>query len=309
MRPLPLLLAAALAAACGASTPVPQAQPQSHPRSAVAGRPAITWHGGADRPAKVLVVVEENHAQRSALSGMPYLASMAKTYGQTTAYRAVTHPSLPNYLGMVGGSTFGVRDDRNPAAHPVAGPSVFDLALANGRTAKTYAEAMPSSCALTPTSPYAVKHNPWAYFSDATSRSNCRRFDVPSGTPASGALRADVDRGTLPNIGMLIPDLCHDGHDCSLATADSWLKGWLQTVMAGPDYRGGRLAIVVTFDEDDNSGDNTVLTTVISPYTRGVRSTAAYTHYSLTRYLAELVGTRPPRSGAAAPSMRAAFHL
>ncbi|MCU1675167.1 MAG: putative hydrolase, partial [Frankiales bacterium] len=279
------------------------------PDAALEGRPAIAWRSGSDRPAKVLVVVEENHTQGSALRGMPYLASMSKTYGSTTAYRAATHPSLPNYLAMVGGSTFGVRDDRSPASHPVSGRSVFDLAIANGRTAKTYADAMPTSCALTATRRYAVKHNPWAYFADSTSRANCRRFDVPLGSTSSGALKDDVDRGTLPNLGMLVPDICHDGHDCSLATADNWLKAWLQKVMAGPDYRGGRLAIVVTFDEDDSSGDNTVLTTVISPYTRNVRSTTAYTHYSLTRYLAELVGVRPPGSGAGAPSMRAAFHL
>lgn len=303
MRPLALLLAAVLAAACGTGTGARTEQP------AAPERPAVTWHGITQRPAKVLVVVEENTTQGSALAKMPYLAQMARTYGHTTAYRAVTHPSLPNYLAIAGGSTFGVRDDRSPASHRLSGPSVFDLALANGRTAKTYADAMPGACALTSTSRYAVKHNPWTYFSDRASRDNCRRFDVPLGTTTAGALRTDVDKGTLPNIGMLVPDICHDGHDCSLATADSWLKSWLQVVMAGPDYRGGRLAIVVTFDEDDSSADNTILTTVISPYTRGVTATTPYTHYSLTRYLADLVGARPPRSGATATSLRAAFSL
>jgi phospholipase C len=307
VRPLPLLLAAVLAAGCGASS-APTAKQAPKPVVATA-KPAITWHGGADRPAKVLVVIEENHAQGAALSEMPYLASMAKTYGSTIAYRAVTHPSLPNYLAIAGGSTFGVEDDRSPASHPVSGQSVFDLAIANGRTAKTYADAMPGTCGLTPSGRYAVKHNPWAYFADPTSRANCQKFDVPAGTTSSGALRSDIDRGTLPNVGMLVPDLCNDAHDCSLATADSWLKGWVQQLMAGPDYRSGKLAIVVTFDEDDDSGDNTVLTAVIAPRTRGVRSTTAYTHYSLTRYLAELVGARAPGSGASAPSLRAAFAL
>ena len=94
------------------------------------------------RPDKALVV-EENHTQASALGGMPYLASLADTPGQTTAYRAVSHPSLPNYLALVGGSTFGVSDDRPPADHPVTGDSVLDLTIAAGATAKAYLEDMP----------------------------------------------------------------------------------------------------------------------------------------------------------------------
>ena len=209
---------------------------------------------------KVLVVVEENHAAASALQEMPYLADLADQFGQTSEYRAITHPSLPNYLAIAGGSTFGVTDDRAPASHPITQPSVFDEAVTAGRTARTYAEAMSQSCALTADGRYAVKHNPWAYFSSAASRSSCQQFDVPAGTPVQGALHDDVLAGALPTIGLLIPDLCNDGHDCSLQVADDWLRQWLPFVMQGPDYRSGRLAIVVTFDEDDGTAGNVVLT-------------------------------------------------
>lgn len=289
---------ALLAAACGGGTPV------------VRSKAAPLWNPvQPQRPSKVLIVVEENRTPRSALAGMPYLASLASTYGKTTAYRAVAHPSLPNYLAMAGGSTFGVRDDKGPASHRISGPSVFDRVIAGGRTAKTYADAMPAPCSLTSTSRYAVKHNPWAYFSDPASRANCRRFDVPLGSTSAGALRRDVDTGTLPTVGLVIPDICNDGHDCSLATADAWLKRWLTIVRQGPDYRAGRLAIIVTFDEDDYSGSNTVQTVVVSPYTSRVVSNRALTHYSLTRYLAELTATTPMRAAATAPSMRADFRL
>lgn len=293
-----LLATCAAATACAGSTP--------EVRSAAA---PLWVQPKTQRPVKVLVVVEENRTARSALLGMPYLASLAAKHGRATQYRAVTHPSLPNYLAIAGGSTFGVRDDRGPASHALAGPSAFDRAIAGGRTAKTYAEAMPTPCSLTPTTRYAVKHNPWAYFSDAGPRANCRRFNVPSGTPATGPLRTDIDAGKLPNIGLLIPDLCHDGHDCSLATSDAWLKGWLPVVMGGPDYRAGRLAIVVTFDEDDFSGDNTILTVVISPYTRQVVTSRAFTHYSLARYLAEITSTTPLRSAVTAPTLRSDFRI
>ncbi|MCU1589551.1 MAG: putative hydrolase [Frankiales bacterium] len=298
-RPLLLLAACALAAACGSPAAAP-----------VRSHAAPLWFATTpQRPVKVLVVVEENHTQRAALQGMPYLSSLASTYGRTAAYKAITHPSLPNYLALAGGSTFGIRDDRGPASHHLSGPSVFDRVIAGGRTAKSYVESMPGNCAQSATTKYAVKHNPWAYFSDAGPRASCRRFDVPAGTTASGALRHDIDAGTLPTVGLLVPDICHDGHDCSLATADGWLKSWLSVVMQGADYRSGRLAVVVTFDEDDTSSNNTVLTVVVSPYTAKVVSTRALNHYSLTRYLAELTGTTPLRAAATAPSMRADFRL
>ena len=95
------------------------------------------------RPSKALVVVEENETAALALQDMPNLASLADTFGQALNYRAVTHPSLPNYLAIAGGSTFGITDDNPPADHAIAGYSVFDGSVAAGATAKTYAEAMP----------------------------------------------------------------------------------------------------------------------------------------------------------------------
>ncbi|MGZ6791385.1 MAG: hypothetical protein ACXVFV_00410, partial [Mycobacteriales bacterium] len=113
-------------------------------------------------PTKVLVVVEENHTQTQALNGMPYLRSLSSTYGRTSSYHGVTHPSLPNYLAIAGGSTFGVHDDYPPSYHKLTGASVFGQALAHARTAKTYAEAMSSACQQYAYGRYAVKHNPWA---------------------------------------------------------------------------------------------------------------------------------------------------
>lgn len=260
-------------------------------------------------PTKVLVIVEENHSQQAALAGMPNLARLAQRFGYAADFKATTHPSLPNYLAMAGGSTFGVTDNKGPDAHRLAGPSAFDAAIAAGKTAKTYAEAMPRPCGMRSTTRYAVKHNPWPYFSDPTSRANCKRFAVESGTTSAGPLRSDIDAGTLPNVGMLVPDICNDGHDCSLAVADGWLEKWLDLLMAGPDYRAGRLAIIVTFDEDDHSAGNSVLTVVISPYTSGVKGTLAYSHYSLTRYFAEITGTTPLGAAGSAASLRAEFGI
>lgn len=310
---LALLLSATLWLSACAATPATPAHPDqaavpsatAAASASLADRPHETLQG---TPAKVLVVVEENHGQTAALTDMPYLASLAHGYARTTAYSGVAHPSLPNYLAIAGGSTFGVTDDRDPARHPVSGPSVFDQAIAAHQTARTYAEGMPSPCALTGSGRYGVKHNPWAYFTDPSSRANCRQFDVPAGSPTAGALRKDVDSAALPNVGLLIPDLCHDGHDCSLQQADDWLRSWLPVVMNGPDYLSGKLAIIVTFDEDSGTDANSVLTTLVSPYVSHTSSSAPFTHYSLSRSLSELTGSAPLHAAAGAPPLLAAFH-
>ncbi len=270
---------------------------------------SATASANVPHPTKALVIVAENHSERAALEQMPYLAGLADQFGRTTAYRAVTHPSLPNYLAMAGGSTFGVSDDDPPSSHPIEQVSVFDAVISAGGTAKTYAEAMPEPCALESVGRYAVKHNPWAYFSSSTSRENCGRFDVPAGDPGNGALRDDVDAGALPTVGLLVPDMCNDGHDCPLSTVDEWLGQWLPVIMDGTDYRAGDLAVIVTFDEDDHTADNLVLTTVIAPTISQVVAEAPLTHYSLSRYLAELGGASPLGEAATATSLSNTFGI
>jgi hypothetical protein len=185
---------------------------------------------------------------------------------------------------------------------------VFGQAVAAGKTAALYADGMPGNCATSDGgTDYAVKHNPWAYFvgrSPVDERAACRRYDVPI-----GQLGGAIAGGALPNVGMVIPNLCHDAHDCSLGTADTWFKGWMTRVFQGPDWRSGHLAVVLTADEDDRSAGNTVLTVVIHPSQKSHVVTTALTHYSLTRLYQEAAGT-PYLSGAAsAPSMATAFGL
>lgn len=310
-RLLPFCAAALLGVAGCSSSAQLAASPSARPATASPSpspspspRPAVT--AAAVRGSKVLTIVLENAGQAATLQGMPTLASLARTYGRTTRYRALGHASLPNYIALAGGPASGVPDDATPAEQPVHGPSVFDRALAAGHTAATYAEAMPAPCARTDGRAYQVTHNPWAYFADAASRAQCLRHDLPAGTLTSGALHRDVTAGTLPRIGLLVPDRCHSAHDCSLGTADRWVAAWLHQLRAGPDWRAGRLAVVVTFDEGADSGDNTVLTVVIAPGVHRV-VTSPLTHLSWTRWMSALAGGG--RVATTSPSLGALFGI
>ena len=263
-------------------TPTPSPSPTATPTAAPAG--SVT---------KLLVFVEENHSLDEMKAQMPYTFGLARQYGYATDWKAITHPSLPNYLAMAGGSTYGVTDDNSPSSHPIPGSSIFGQALAAGRTAKTYAESMTSNCQQGSSGEYAVRHNPWAYYVASAERSGCNAHDVPF-----TAFAGDVSAGTLPNLGFVIPNLCDDAHDCSLATADSWFKARMTDVFAGPDWKSGHLAVVLTADEDDSSQANTVLTVVIHPSQKGHVVSTPLSHYSLTRLAEDVVGA-PHQNGAA----------
>src|SRR5439155_8445215 len=60
-----------------------------------------------------LVVVFENK-ERDEIVGeraAPTFAALAQRYATLPAYEAVAHPSLPNYLALVSGSTHGIHSD------------------------------------------------------------------------------------------------------------------------------------------------------------------------------------------------------
>ena len=252
--------------------------------------------------------MEENHSVDQVLpGGMPYLWSLARRYGYATAWRDVGHPSLPNYLAIFGGAAFGDPQDCAPGPGCEAtAPSVFGQALARGATAGAYEESMPRPCNPGFSGDYDVNHNPWAYF--PAEAAACRAGDVAAGTPAGGALASAVRRGALPAVGLLTPDLAHDAHDGTLAQADSVSSGLrIPALMAGPDWRAGRLAIAVVFDEGETTEQ--VPFVLIAPGVSHVTVRAPVSHYALTQLIDQVIGAPPLRQAAAATDLPALFGL
>ena len=70
---------------------------------------------------RVFLIVMENHGYQQVAGNPnePYLNSLIsnKKVNLATNYFAVGHPSLTNYLEIVGGSNFGVRSDNSPSWH------------------------------------------------------------------------------------------------------------------------------------------------------------------------------------------------
>src|SRR5438093_1065256 len=107
---LSIIAATMLAAvALGACSPASAHRVASSPPPVAAVEPD-TSPSPAPAPSHVFVVVMENRSYEQALAG-GYTAQLAAKYGVATNYHGVSHPSLPNYLAMTSGSTWGVTDD------------------------------------------------------------------------------------------------------------------------------------------------------------------------------------------------------
>ena len=92
----------------------------------------------------VVLVVFENHEADSIVGSpaAPTFNALARRYARMTNYTAVAHPSLPNYLALVSGSTQGITSDCTDCI--VRARSLADTLAATGRTWKTHAEDLPS---------------------------------------------------------------------------------------------------------------------------------------------------------------------
>ena len=100
------------------------------------------------RYSHVAVLVLENHDYGSVIGSpsSPYLTGLARRSALATGYFGVGHPSLPNYLAMTGGSTFGVSGDCGSCT--VEGSSLFDQLSEAGISWKAYFQ--PSSHRVNP---------------------------------------------------------------------------------------------------------------------------------------------------------------
>lgn len=252
----------------------------------------------------VIVIVMENHSYSAIDGSSPYLNGLARQCGLATNYVAITHPSLPNYIGLTSGSTRGITDDCTDCS--VGSSSIFQQVGSRGWRA--YQESMPSPGFTGGGSgDYAKKHNPAAYYT-RIARAYARNA-VPLGTAGRGALVTDLQKKRLRRYSFITPNLCNDEHDCGVSTGDAWLKVWVRKIVQSSSYRKGGTALFITYDEGEGS-DQRVYTVVVSPYTKaGTVLSARFTHYSQLKTTENMLGLRCLARACQARSMRAAFGL
>ncbi len=198
-------------------------------------------------PAHVVVIVMENKEYGEVIgsAAAPFVNGLARRYALVRAMYAATHPSLPNYLALTGGSTFGINSDCTACA--VGATSIVDQLEHTHISWRAYMEDLPSSCFTGASAgEYAKKHDPFVYYTRITSNRQWCANIVPL-----TRLSTDERNRTLPRFLWITPNLCHDMHDCSVATGDRFLSSLVPPLLRSLAPRG---VLFITWDEGTSDG-------------------------------------------------------
>jgi len=276
-------------------------------------------------------------------SAAQYLSQTLRTQGVLlNTYYGTAHNSQPNYVAQISGqgpnpqmqsdcqdySPFVGAGTASPGqavgtgcVFPTSVPNLTDQLSAQALSWKGYMEDMGTPCRhpvlgtpdptqkATVGDQYAVRHNPFMYFSSIIGSPSCAQQVV-----ALTALSTDLASvKTTANLTYITPNLCHDGHDSpcingergGLTSVDGWMKTWVPKILASPAFQADGV-LIITADESDGPqtdataccgegpGPNSPLpgitglgggrigALVLSRYVKpNTWSTTSYNHYSL----------------------------
>ncbi|CAG8756018.1 5947_t:CDS:2, partial [Racocetra persica] len=187
---------------------------------------------------RIVLVMFENTGYNKTIV-QPYFQNLTiRSNGLVLSnYFAVAHPSQPNYIATIFGSTANVTDDSN---HDIAGINLVDRLEAAGISWKAYMEDYPGNCDPISVYPkktklYARKHNP--FISMDTIRLNSTRC-------------AKIVAGTQLD------------SDITATFANNWLQNWLEPKLTQPAFTTNTL-IFITFDEDDGTENNHIYSALV----------------------------------------------
>ena len=286
---LAVLVGLAVLVRCGGGGTLPSFSLPSFGGVPIAGSPAGPGRSQAGiGPQRVWLIVMENRSYRELIpeGDAPFINALAARYGLATDYHGVARPSQPNYLALISGSTQGVTDD---GVHDLDAKSLLEQLDAAGHSWRVYAENVPAGCyrgAAARNGPdgqgtYARKHEPAISFLGVSrDPARCGRIgNLASFDPAAA------------DFSLVIPNLCHDMHDCSTRAGDEWLAQFVPRITSTDAFRDGGL-LLVTFDEASGRDEtqHTVLVFAGPGVPPGARATERANHYALLRSIQAIFG-------------------
>jgi len=271
----------------------PAAVASRHAEAAIIARRRVP------RLSHIVIIMMENRecGQIIGSPDAPYLTALAHRYTQPRAFYGTTHPSLPNYLALTSGSTFGISDSCSGCS--VRARNLVDELEAAGISWKAYMEGLPSPCFQDRRAGlYRRRHNPFMFYDDiAHNPERCAKV-----VPLSH-LAIDEAHHALPQFAWISPNLCHDMHNCSTRAGDTFLSRLVPPLLRAVGQRG---VVIITWDEGETkrgcclkaAGGN-IPTILAGPSVRpGLRSALPYDAYSILRTIEDSWGL--PRLGGAA---------
>jgi hypothetical protein len=262
----------------------------------------------------VFMIYLENHGVKDIVGSRnaPYTNGLIDNYGYGKNYYAQTHPSLPNYYPILGGSDFGF--NYNCAMDCFDQPNLADNIERAREGWASYEQSMPSPCFTQTSGPYSPGELPFLAFHDIVSdTARCQKHVLPLERMATDL----ASLSTTPNYVWWAADENHNqegpvnlefiislltNHQYNIKAGDQFLADTLPTILNSPAFQTQRTAIFITWDEDynnlslgiGNEGNHVPMIVIPSPNSgmlQGHIVAKNYNnHYSLLRTIEDSLG-------------------
>ena len=262
----------------------------------------------------VFMIYLENHGVKDIVGSpnAPYINGLINNYGYGDNYYAQTHPSLPNYYPILGGSDFGF--NYNCELDCFDKPNLVDNIEAARKGWASYEQSMPSPCFTQSSGPYRPGELPFLAFHDIVSNTaRCQAHVLPLERMATDL----ASPATTPNYVWWAADENHNmegpiniefiislltTHQYNIKAGDQFLADTLPTILNSPAFQTQPSAIFITWDEDynnlslgiGNEGNHVPMIVIPSPNS-GMRQGHIVAmnynnHYSLLRTIEDSLG-------------------
>ncbi|MDQ6813419.1 MAG: T9SS type A sorting domain-containing protein [Bacteroidota bacterium] len=248
------------------------------------------------QPDHVVIVILENHSFNEIQNNpsAPFINSLLTDQSTAvfTQSFANTHPSQPNYLMLFSGSDQGVVDNAVPTGIPFTTLNLGASLTQKGFTFGGFSESMPYTGYTGEVSfAYVRNHNPWVNWQGTDKNGISPALNMPFTS-------FPTDFTTLPTLSIVVPNLFNDMHNGSIATGDAWLQNNLGQYIQW--CKSNNSLFILTFDEDDRSATNQVLTMFMGKKIQGGNYSQNINHYNLLRTIEDLYNL--PYAGISADS-------
>lgn len=283
--PTPPSVPPSLAAPCGRTT----AAPATYDHVVVLVNENRTWDGGRSKGVGMGFSPDV----------MPFLHGLATqcTYYTDWVETNTGQNSLTQYIGLTSGvvNDATVNDCEPSATCRSTDDNIFRQVRQSGGTARTYVDGASAPCSV---GSNKAKHIPALYYQGGDDASHCTAEVRPL---------AELDPDHLPTYAFVVPDQCHDGHDCGDTKVDAFAKDTLGAILDGASYRAGRTLVWVIYDEDEP-----VPNLLIAPTARAAAiSDVVGSHAGLLKTVEQALGLPVLDQGElpTAVSLRASAHV
>jgi hypothetical protein len=213
------------------------------------------------RASHVFIIIMENESYRNILNSpdAPFFNRLSG--GLLTNYWGVAHPSLPNYVAMMGAwPPLPLSDD--PRIR-IGGDSLPEEMVRHGHSVKAYMQGLPHNGFGGKGYPpvlqrYVLKHDPFLLFTRVR-QNKALRLEVQPLYHLAG----DLENDRVPELSLIVPDLCNDMHGsytCHIPNGhelihrgDAFLAKWIPALLRSKTYQIGSSWIFILWDEGNTN--------------------------------------------------------